>query len=321
MSPPPRKTTQTRARAPAFARAFQPSLAGRGGVVAPEVAPLPAGRARALLPQARLRGELSGLSRPRGCGELARLETGAGGRLRRGCSFNRRSVPPSRAHFHAKSLTSEHLLLLNAFLARRGESCGAGRAHFEERGPGRRSRAPEAPAQPRGALPRTRRRERVAGRSASALVTGRNAFAAGLIAPGPPQVPAVTLGGANFASCYPAPARSRAGKVSGVVRRAARRHLEPRCGRLRGAPAGSPGDAAGARGSVTPRAGTWRRARPRAGEGRVCPRDPDARPACGTRPWRMREQPPRGRRQSPSPSRSPRRAPACLRRSPGSGPT
>lgn len=54
----------------------------------------------------------------------------------RRCSFNRRFVLPSVAHFHAKSLTSEHLLLLNAFFSIEGrESCGAGRAHFRERGP------------------------------------------------------------------------------------------------------------------------------------------------------------------------------------------
>lgn len=64
----------------------------------------------------------------------------------RGCSFNRRSVLLPVAHFHAKSLTSEHLLLLNAFFSWEGrESCGAGRAHFEERGPGSAFRAPEAP--------------------------------------------------------------------------------------------------------------------------------------------------------------------------------
>lgn len=63
-------------------------------------------------------------------GSLRRRET------QRGCSFNRRFVLLSVAHFHAKSLTSEHLLLLNAFFSVEGrESCGAGRAHFPERGP------------------------------------------------------------------------------------------------------------------------------------------------------------------------------------------
>lgn len=58
----------------------------------------------------------------------------------RGCSFNRRFVLLSGAHFHAKSLTSEHLLLLNAFFCIEGsESCGAGRAHFRERGPEQRA--------------------------------------------------------------------------------------------------------------------------------------------------------------------------------------
>ena len=69
---------------------------------------------------------------------IAWLETCAGGRQQRGRSFNRRFVLLSVAHFHAKSLTSEHLLLLNAFFSIKGrESCGAGRAHFEERGPGK----------------------------------------------------------------------------------------------------------------------------------------------------------------------------------------
>lgn len=65
---------------------------------------------------------------------------------RRGCAFNRRFVGWAGAHFHAKRLTSEHLLLLNAFLSLEGrESCGVGRAHSEERGPGLASPCSQAP--------------------------------------------------------------------------------------------------------------------------------------------------------------------------------
>jgi hypothetical protein len=70
----------------------------------------------------------------------------------RGGAFKRRFVGQAEAHFHAKRLTSEHLLLLNAFLSLEGrESCGVGRAHSKERGPGLISPGPQAslsPAQP-----------------------------------------------------------------------------------------------------------------------------------------------------------------------------
>lgn len=69
---------------------------------------------------------------------------------------------------------------------------------------------------------------------------------------------------------------SRAGKVSGLVSRAAHRHLEPKCGRLPGAPAGSEaaGDAARGRGSVTRRAETGAGGRARAAAGPGRPGDP-----------------------------------------------
>lgn len=70
---------------------------------------------------------------------------------RRGCAFNRRFVGPAEPHFHAERLTSEHLLLLNAFLSLEGrESCGVGRAHSEERGPGLASPGPRASPSPAG---------------------------------------------------------------------------------------------------------------------------------------------------------------------------
>lgn len=65
---------------------------------------------------------------------------------RRGCAFNGRFVGWVGAHFHAKRLTSEHLLLLNAFLSLEGrESCGVGRAHSEKRGPGLAGPGSQAP--------------------------------------------------------------------------------------------------------------------------------------------------------------------------------
>lgn len=69
---------------------------------------------------------------------------------------------------------------------------------------------------------------------------------------------------------------SRAGKVSGLVSRAAHRHLEPKCGRLPGAPAGpeAAGDAARGRGSVTRRAETGAGGRARAAAGPGRPGDP-----------------------------------------------
>lgn len=117
----------------------------------------------------------------------------------------------------------------------------------------------------------TCRRERVACRSASGLVTGRNASAAGGPAPGRPRVPAAERGGASSAPAAPRP-RAAGEKVGGLVSRAA-----SRCGRARGAPAGSQGDAARARASVTPRAGTRRRGPAAICRGARVPRGPGRR--------------------------------------------
>lgn len=118
--------------------------------------------------------------------------------------------------------------------------------------------------------------EGVACRSAWGLVTGRNAFCRGLNCSWAAPDPRRGAQWCELCLLLPRGRARRGGKVCGLVSRAARRHLEPRCGRRRGAPAGSPGDAARVRASVTPRAGTRRRGRPRSGEGRVCPRDRDA---------------------------------------------
>lgn len=241
------------------------------------------------------------------------MESSAGGRLRRGCSFNRRFVLLAGAHFHAKSPTSEHLLLLNALSRGEGrESCGAGRAHSEERGPGSSFRAPGAPRSPGREPARTCWPEGVACRSASGLVTGRNALAAGVIAPGLPRFPAGELSGANFASCCPVAARPGWESLWTCQLRSP----PPPRAEVR-APARGPRWVAGGCGAGA-RLGDAAGGDPAPGAGRDLQRGACA-PGSGTRPWRMREPPARGQRQSPS--RSPRRGLACPRRSPGSGPT
>lgn len=196
---------------------------------------------------------------------------------RGGRPCHRRSLLLPAAHFHAESLTSEHLLLLNCFL-RAGR--GGSPVELEElisKRRGSRERVPSCggAAVTRAGAARTCGREGVACRGASGPRHRKKRLGRGWDRAQAAPVPASALGGAHFASRAP-------GWESWWT-------CQPRGGRRRGARGiAAPGDAARARASVTPRAGTRRRGR-RSGEGRARPGDPDAQGAgrghggCGSR--------------------------------------
>lgn len=192
----------------------------------------------------------------------------------RGGAFKRRFVGQAEAHFHAKRLTSEHLLLLNAFLSPEGrESCGVGRAHSEERGPeltspGRQSslspgwRCTDSPVEasrvPPGAGPR-RRTQRPCGGARVSFV---------------PRAPRRSQW-CGLRSSYPVAAPERVRKSFWSCQSRSPRIEVPSPGS--GARTQrSLGHATRGRGPVTPRAGTLRPGGGRAVAGRGQRGDPDA---------------------------------------------
>lgn len=184
----------------------------------------------------------------------------------RGCAFKRRFVGRAEPHFHAKRLTSEHLLLLNAFLSLEGrESCGVGRAHSEERGPVLTSPGPQAslsPARPyidssvetssvpSGAGPRSRTQRPCCGAPVSLVPRApRRSLCCGLRSSSPVAAPAPAR--KSFWSC-----QSRSPQIEvPLPGRGARTQR-------------SLGHATRGRGPVTPRVGTLRPGSRRAAAGR-----------------------------------------------------